>query len=352
MPRVGLYGSLNKDPTGPSQVTAGVAYGVAATGAEVEIVTNGDRTEHPHERVTVKNIPAKPNSVPGFVRAKSRAAKYVQGQEFDVFHSLAGTMSNADILTCQGIFSDLDFLRWCPSVIESPRTFAGANVYSVLKTIGILRSSTLVATSPLVVRQLQSYLRTSPDEVVPLGIYEGDRELESKVSDPTQVLVPGRVEPRKGQDRILRHLSPDADTYDVDVVGGIGDETYLESIGQEWEDRIHGFVSRERLDRFYRDADIVVIPSRHETFGITAVEAIAKGCTLVITDRCGFATFDEANEANGVYVVADGEKAGQTVKKLATSDNLAENCRAAYECSEKFTWERIGDQYRCLYASV
>jgi glycosyltransferase involved in cell wall biosynthesis len=107
------------------------------------------------------------------------------------------------------------------------------------------------------------------------------------------------------------------------------------------------------LEQFYEDADIVVVPSEHENFALTAVEAIARGCVLVITDRCGFATFDGSNSDNGIFVVSGGAEAARSIWQLSTdSDRLSALKHLAFEHSKNFTWEQIGEAYLPYYESA
>ena len=36
-----------------------------------------------------------------------------------------------------------------------------------------------------------------------------------------------------------------------------------------------------------RDADVYILPSSYETFGVTVLEACACGTPVIVTDRCG-----------------------------------------------------------------
>ncbi|WP_413316521.1 glycosyltransferase [Agrococcus sp. 1P02AA] len=108
------------------------------------------------------------------------------------------------------------------------------------------------------------------------------------------VVCVGRVQPLKGQDlavRMLQHL-PGA----VLVLAGDatpGDERYLEALhdlarelGVERRVRHIGSLAREPLAQLLDAADVVVVPSRTESFGLVPLEAAASG-TPVVAARVG-----------------------------------------------------------------
>ncbi len=108
------------------------------------------------------------------------------------------------------------------------------------------------------------------------------------------VVCVGRMQPLKGQDlavRMLQHL-PGA----VLVLAGDatpGEERFLESlhdiardIGVEGRVRHIGSLDREALARLLDAADVVVVPSRTESFGLVPLEAAATG-TPVVASRVG-----------------------------------------------------------------
>ncbi len=112
--------------------------------------------------------------------------------------------------------------------------------------------------------------------------------------DDGLVVCVGRVQPLKGQDlavRMLEHL-PGA----VLVLAGDatpGDERYLESlhdiaraIGVEGRVRHIGSLERPQLARLLDAAEVVVVPSRSESFGLVPLEAAATG-TPVVASRVG-----------------------------------------------------------------
>lgn len=217
---------------------------------------------------------------------------------------------------------------------------------------GIRRCDAIVTTSPVSDRQLRQYGRVTADEMIPLDV-PADRLAEpTPVGDPPQVLVVGRIEPRKGQYRVLAHLDPDASAYEVDIAGGVTDGTYAARFRDRWHDRMRGYVPDDRLRELYCEADIVVMPSYHKTFGIVGLEAIASGCALVVTDTCGFAQLPDSTTDNGVFVVADGRKAAETVRTLCGRSDLASVKRRARKHAESVTWSEVAACYESLYRAV
>lgn len=128
------------------------------------------------------------------------------------------------------------------------------------------------------------------------------------------------------------------------------DEDYYDEISN-WHDRHHGFVSRERFNELHEKSDIVVIPSYHDPYPTTGLEAIANGCSVVITEGCGFAQFDWAKPENGIHVVSNGEEAAQTINQLA-KQNLSTEQQNAFELAKSMTWEKVAERYIDRYTKL
>ncbi|WP_347304500.1 glycosyltransferase [Croceibacterium sp. TMG7-5b_MA50] len=108
------------------------------------------------------------------------------------------------------------------------------------------------------------------------------------------ILVPGRFELRKGYDLALQlaaalQVNP---LVHFDFIGHDLDDT---AISQALSDaninpatltnaKFHGKISREQLDQMYLDADMVLMLSRFESFGLVAIEAMAAGCPVLALD--------------------------------------------------------------------
>jgi glycosyltransferase involved in cell wall biosynthesis len=98
--------------------------------------------------------------------------------------------------------------------------------------------------------------------------------------------------PRKGHDILLRALAPLVDrSWRLDCVGSLTRCTMTTSALRRLSerlgltDRVHftGAVDEPRLDAFYHRADLFVLPTRFEGYGMVLTEALARGLPIVST---------------------------------------------------------------------
>ena len=129
--------------------------------------------------------------------------------------------------------------------------------------------------------------------LAPLGITitppDPASELDARVAavgvTAPYVLSVGTIEPRKGLDTLaaaftrLRRDHPDL------MLAIAGPQGWLEVPGLEAPGiRRLGKVDEATLDALYRRAEVCALPSRYEGFGLPALEAMARGCPVVVSD--------------------------------------------------------------------
>ncbi len=105
--------------------------------------------------------------------------------------------------------------------------------------------------------------------------------------DAKILLNTGRLVAQKNQETIIRAM-PNLDGVHF-VVAGEGDlhashQTLADELGVA--DRVHllGALPHDEVVQLYGIADLFVFPSRHETFGISAVEAVLLGLPTIVSD--------------------------------------------------------------------
>lgn len=106
-------------------------------------------------------------------------------------------------------------------------------------------------------------------------------------ASPYELLYVGDLSDHKGYPLFLRAVGRLDRDVRIRVIGaGDPDRGLIRSLGLESRVTIEGFVPRADLPRYYRSADLIVLPTIDETAGPnTQIEALACGTPVVTTDR-------------------------------------------------------------------
>jgi glycosyltransferase involved in cell wall biosynthesis len=118
-------------------------------------------------------------------------------------------------------------------------------------------------------------------------------------------------------------------------------------------DRVHllGSIGPEPPLDLYGDADVFVLASRHENFGLVAAESAAAGTPSVVTDRCGIA---ELLGGRGALVVPyELEAVRGALDRLLGSAELRRTLAAGgREVAAEHSWPRIAELQERIYQRV
>ncbi|TBW51551.1 glycosyltransferase family 1 protein [Marinobacter halodurans] len=154
----------------------------------------------------------------------------------------------------------------------------------------------VIVTSPYTAGRLEAYdVRASRIEVVIPGVTVPATvapESPLAAGDPFRLLCVATLGPRKGQDLLVRALAQCADLdWQCSLAGSLDRHpSYVETLYRQiqeagLEDRVHcvGELDDSGLDRAYRSADIFVLPSWYEGYGMVITEAMAYGLPVITT---------------------------------------------------------------------
>jgi glycosyltransferase involved in cell wall biosynthesis len=109
-----------------------------------------------------------------------------------------------------------------------------------------------------------------------------------------------------------------------------------------------GYVSGPALDRAYREADVLVQPSRYEGFGLPVLEAMAAGTPVVCT-RAG-ALPEVAGDAAVVVEPDDPQALASAVQRVLSDPRERSRLReAGFARVRRFTWARTAEQTLAAY---
>ena len=114
--------------------------------------------------------------------------------------------------------------------------------------------------------------------------------------------------------------------------------------------RFTGPVAHEQLPAYYGAADVCVVPSYYESFGLVAVEALASG-TPVVASRVGGLVSTVTDGVNGYLIPwRCPEPFAEKLEVLLRNPELRANFgRAARRSAERFRWSAIAAEMEALY---
>jgi glycogen(starch) synthase len=112
-----------------------------------------------------------------------------------------------------------------------------------------------------------------------------------------------------------------------------------------------GWIGDDVLHSLYRIADLCVVPSLYEPFGLVALEAMASGCPCIVADTGGLREIVPEDDRVGLrFNGGDAEHLEAMVERLLTDDPLRE--RLVAEASEhvlRFDWGDVARQTAAIY---
>lgn len=185
----------------------------------------------------------------------------------------------------------------------------------------------------------------------PEPVSNGGGELRSQLQIPDGapvVLYVGRIAAGKGIEHLVaaaREL-PDAHVVVVGPDDRHGASQLLQ--GQ----RVHVLpVTAEPPLHLYGQADVFVLPSAGESFGMAAAEAAAAGTPVIVSDRCGIAAFFRDDEA--LVVPYEREAVIGAVRRVLGDGALRERlARGGVEAARRTSWDRVTDRQEEIYRAV
>lgn len=138
----------------------------------------------------------------------------------------------------------------------------------------------------------------------------------------------------------------------ADALGLTGETLLLEQIGDEVAGSAALALPSDALVALYHSADVFVLPSITETFGIVLVEAMAAGLPVVTTDAPGCRDIIRGGE-DGLMVPPNDPDA----MAEAMADALAEPTRSRLSAlsmarAKAFSWDDVVDDYLKLYNRI
>jgi glycosyltransferase involved in cell wall biosynthesis len=371
---------------GPSQMVLGLSSALVRVGAEVTLITtdaNGDNGQDPLD-VPLEN----PIAQDGYELIYFRCAPFRRykfstkllmwlakhAHEYDVAHihalfspisSMAATVARQQglpyVLRPLGTLDPADLRKKArlkqiyANALEKPNLANAAAVHFTTQQEATVSERFGVETN---------------DWVFPLGVVLPEstgvspRVALGIAPDRPVILFMSRIDPKKGFDLLipaLEKLIESGAEFDFVLAGGNPqDPDYEQSIRDRIQNsllggRSHlvGFVSGGAKTAWLEAADVFVLPSYYENFGIAVAEAMTVATPVVISDQVHI--WDEIQAANAGWV-CECNVASLAASLAASLQDAAERQQRGQNAQQHalihYSWDAIAQQMMQAYAGI
>ncbi|WP_414543745.1 glycosyltransferase family 4 protein [Nostoc sp. CCY0012] len=237
----------------------------------------------------------------------------------------------------------------------------------------------IVATSPQEQEHMRSLVSTKGNiDIIPCGtdihrfgaVERQAARAELGIAPETKVILyVGRFDPRKGIETLVRAVNESQLRGDDDlklIIGGGSTpgnsdgierdriENIINELGMNDFTTLPGRLSQEILPTYYAAADVCVVPSHYEPFGLVAIEAMASGTPVVASDVGGL-QFTVVPEVTGLLappqdVAAFSAAIDRILLNPQWRGKLGQAGRKRVET--KFSWDGVATQLGELYTQI
>ena len=210
-------------------------------------------------------------------------------------------------------------------------------------------------------RQRKSRWGINHGQVIALGVDVDNSSPAKKAAEhfpalagQRYVLLLSRLDPKKRVEILIEAFKSVQDESWRLVIAGDGRGQYVSSLkqmaGGSEKILFTGWVEGAAKEALLRDASLFVLPSRHENFGLSVMEAMARGVPVLVSPHVNLAREIEPAEA-GWVVELDALRAGLATV-LGDDGERVRRGQAARQFSLAYSWERTARELAELYQQI
>jgi D-inositol-3-phosphate glycosyltransferase len=178
--------------------------------------------------------------------------------------------------------------------------------------------------------------------------------------DRPVLLFAGRLDPFKGADILLRAAALMEEDAEIVLVGGnLRQDSDLEQLRQLAAElqitrrvRFLGAQPQEAMPSIYSAADVTVVPSYHESFGLVAVESLACGTPVVATRAGGLTTIVRHGETGYLVPRCPGFFSERLDALLRDQDSWQRMSHAARPSVQQYSWANVATKVQNVYEDL
>ena len=379
--------SLDVTRGGPVSVLRGLARAQALAGHRVAVYTTRDHTDTPNNDGFPQTIGVTVSCFP----VSNRAMLFSPA----LYRRLRTGVIDFDIIHIHGLYRfPVTYAAWCARKAEVPYIMRphGAldpflyrqsrygkwalplkRMYERLFDMPNLNCASAIHYTAKEEMERTAFLKLrAPAVVIPNGIDWGAytplpksgafrRRIGLEAQTPL-VLFLGRINFKKGLDLLVPSFARVLEKFpDVRLaIVGPDNEGYGLKVRQWCREQgvadkviFVDYLGPEEVKQAYVDADVFVLPSYTENFGMTVVEAMACGCPVVISDQVNIWREVQEEEA-GLVVGLDPPKIANAICRVLSDKEAAGEMgrRGRVAAQRRYSWPRIVDQMTQVYREV
>jgi len=366
---------------GPSQMVLGLAPALVNAGAEVTVITtnsNGDFGQEPLDVPLNQPILQDGYKIIYFPCALFRRYKF----SWDLYKWLNSNVRNFDIVHIHALFSPVSSIaaRICryhqvPYILRPLGTLDPADLrkkkllkklyIALLERHNIADAAAIHFTSKQEAKISQRFGVTTQDLVIPLGVVPTISSLTSRELTLSEWNIPqdkpllvfmSRIEPKKGLDLLIPALdqlfAQGIDFHFILAGSNPQDPIYEAKIrdkiqNSHWRSHttITGFVRGEVKAHLLQAADLFILPSYYENFGIAVAEAMVAGTPVIISDQVHI-YLQVQDSQSGWVVKNDVSEIAESIKQALKNppELQRRGLNAKNYALQHFSWDAIAQQ--------
>lgn len=230
--------------------------------------------------------------------------------------------------------------------------------------LAMRRADVVTACSRFVLDDAQERFGLPPGQgmVIPNGVELDGDDAPRALDVPFDrfVLGLGRVVHKKGFDLLLAAFATIADDHPHVglVVGGDGpsrSELRRQALAMGLGDRVHlpGPLDRAHVAWAMSNAEVFVLPSRVEPFGIVVLEALRAGRPVIVSSEGGATDIVRDGREGLVADPSDTPELATAISRLLSDTDRARAMgRAGRQRVTEYGWDRVASRYRDVYRSA
>ena len=372
---------------GPSQMVLGLAPALAKAGAEVTVITTDSNGDNGQEPLDVQlNVPIKQDGyeIIYFRCSPFRRYKFsldllkwlnTHAHEYDIahIHALFSPVSSAAATVCRQkklpyILRPLGTLD--PADLQKKKQLKKLYV-EIIERRNLAGAAAIHFTSEQEAKISARFGVTTRDLVIPLGVIPQQKQAENTVMSQLGIpqgmpliLFMSRIEPKKGLNLLIPALEKlltfgnnfhfvlaGTNPQDPDYEQQIKDQIANSSLRSHTT--ITGFVTGQLKASLLQAADLFVLPSYYENFGIAVAEAMVAGVPVVISNQVHI--WEQVRDSESGWIgTTEVESLVELIQQALQNPQECKRrgLNAQNYALENFSWDAIAQQMIQAYQKI